>query len=208
MRKHGLFSSAATTALAALGIQAAGEDEDGQAGPPPAPPETPAPRPEDLPPEGGPLEVPAEEEASAGAAASAPAASGDTVTLAAAAEAGAAAERERVATVFASAEALANPGLAVWMLVNGPQASAESIVAQMKTAPVAPAAAAPAPSIPPTNISVGSGEPGEGESDALDVWGQVQRDQAAASAPIVPASAAAGLNGRTTVTAALPRTGN
>ncbi len=213
MSKFGLFSSAARSAISALGIQPGDEGE--QPAPIPAPTPSPAPAPSEDP-AGDPPADPAP------AAASAAPVVADIVTpaqaadeRAAAAEAGAAAERTRVAAVFASPEAIANPATAAWMIVNAPNASAEAIVSHMKNHPSVAAPAAPAASIAPTNVAVGTGAPaadsgasgGDGD-ESMAVWGEVQAAQATANAPIVVARAAAGLNGATTVTASLPRTGN
>ncbi len=204
MRKFGLFSSAAQAALSTLGIMPGDENEQPAPVPAPAPGEEP---PADPPATDPPADPPADP---AHAAANIVTDAQAAEQRAEAAEAGAAAERARVQAVFAAPEAIANPALAAWLIVNAPSASAESIVGQLKTAPAAPGAAAPAPTaIPGTNISVGAGPASEGdESAGDDVWAEVQTAHAAANAPIVAASAAVGVDGRTTVTAALPRTGH
>lgn len=58
---------------------------------------------------------------------------------------GAQAERDRSAAVFASAEGKANMTMAAWMLGANPAASADSIIAQLKTMPAQAAAPAAAP---------------------------------------------------------------
>ncbi len=57
---------------------------------------------------------------------------------------GAQAERERSAAVFASTEGKANMTMAAWMLGANPAASADSIIAQLKTMPAQAATAASA----------------------------------------------------------------
>lgn len=107
--------------------------------------------------------------------------------------AGAKAERERSAAVFASDEGKANMTMAAWMLGANPTATADSIVAQLKTMP---AAAAPAnadaggtPSTPPLKqqlaatplIDLTSGKPraqadtgADAVADTNKMWDEVQ----------------------------------
>jgi len=91
--------------------------------------------------------------------------------------AGRLAENRRTADVFASAEGQANPMQAAWLLANGPDATAESIVKSLATFPGAkPGAAAGGQVIADTNIDLGRGNPqaaldaGGNTPDADDAW--------------------------------------
>lgn len=106
--------------------------------------------------------------------------------------AGAKAERERSAAVFASEEGKANMTMAAWMLGANPDASADAIVAQLKTMPAQASAGAPAAEDAPKKqlqqqlgatplVDLNGGQPGAqadgGASAANDVnklWDDVQ----------------------------------
>ena len=188
MRKFSLFSRASlasmlaaegnTLIVAAAETPGEAENEGGETPTPsPAPAPTPAPKPPETP-------TPAEgEEGEEGSGTDATAqvvtvADAKAVSLDAAASARKA-EGARWSTVFASAEALADPGLAAFMLTHSPDASAEAVITQLKTrAPgSSAAAAAPAATIPDTNLDLGRGDAhaaiGDGQSaqaEAGDAW--------------------------------------
>lgn len=158
-RKFTLLSkSALASAVSALGLAAEAAADlpagDAPAGDPPA----------ELDEHGKPIVVPPAGDPDEG-----PEAEAQVVTVADASAhaseqyaAGRAAANTRWSTVFASAEATANPALAAFLCVNAPDASAESIVGQLKAMPGASAPAAPAPAaqvIPDTNIELAAGDP-------------------------------------------------
>lgn len=109
---------------------------------------------------------------------------------------GAQAERARTAAVFASAEGKANMAMAAWMLGTNPAASAEAIVAQLKTMPAPAAAAAPAGAVSAQTpqqelkqqlaetplVDLNDGQPGANASDGADnaespdkLWDSIQK---------------------------------
>lgn len=197
MQKFNLFTRSALASMAvAVGLGAAaaddpkpGEEEDPEAGPGP---------------DEGAEQVDEPADAAAEAAAAAPAAPAATdvvpVTdaVAVAAEqfnAGRKAERDRTAAVLGSPEGKANTAQAGWMLSSAPDASADAIVAQLKTMP---GAAAPA-AIPDTGVDLGNagaaGAVATGAADAVDVWAEVQ-GTSAKDAPVVSSDA-----GRATIAA-------
>lgn len=130
----------------------------------------------------------------------------DAVSAAAAADAaGFARANTRVAEVFASEEAKADPSLAAFMLTKSSATSAE-IIADLKARGPAPAAAAPpsAP-IPDTGVDLGRGTDAKaiaddgkkGKVEEGDGWDTAIAESGpsigmyAPPAPVVPASAAA-----------------
>lgn len=110
---------------------------------------------------------------------------------------GAAAERARTAAVFASAEGKANMPMAAWMLGSNPAASADSIIAQLKTMPAAAAVAPAAPEVPQTPqeemqqqlaetplVDLNGGKPGanandggSGAEDPAKLWDSIQKPE-------------------------------
>lgn len=107
---------------------------------------------------------------------------------------GATAERERTAAVFASHEGKANMGTAAWMLGSNPAASAESIIAHLKTMPAqassapagqqaaaAPPLATPLAETPQADLNgskpaatASDGNSGAGAADHDKMWAEVQ----------------------------------
>lgn len=134
---------------------------------------------------------------------------------------GAKAERERTAAVLGSAEGKANMAMAAWMLASSPDATAESIIAQLKTCPAQAAAPAPKPSALTTplaetpTVDLTGGNAAEAaidgaapEIDSAAIWDSVQaegskRFYGSAFGAVAPI-AQGGMNG---ATALLP-TGN
>lgn len=102
-------------------------------------------------------------------------------------QAGAATERARTSTVFASDEGKANMTMAAWMLSANPTASADSIIAQLKTLPAQASTAPPAagavtrPLADTPKIDLTGGKPGHlasnGGADTVDsvkLWDELQ----------------------------------
>lgn len=86
--------------------------------------------------------------------------------------AGASAERARTSAVFASDAGKANMTMGAWMLANNPTATAETIIAQLGTMPVAVAAVAPAapaavttPLASTPKVDLNGGAPGANADD-------------------------------------------
>lgn len=112
---------------------------------------------------------------------------------------GAKAERERTAAVFASAEGKANMAMAAWMLGTNAAASAETIIAQLKTMPAQAATAAPAAAeqqqqemqqqlatTPLVDLNGGkpganSNDGGSGAEDPNKLWDSIQKPENQAS---------------------------
>ena len=191
--KFNLFSRSALASMAAaavgIGLDAPGkpdEDEDPEAGPTPDDPEETQEETDAGADKTGKKKCDGEEPGAAAASPAAPAA--DAADQFAA---GRKAERERTAAVLGSDAGKANPAMAGWMLSSSPDASADAIVAQLKTMPVASAAAG-GQSIPDTNVDLG--KPGaaaavaEGAGAADDVWADVQGTKGSA-APVVASDA-------------------
>lgn len=194
MRKFSLLSRASLASLigaegGTVAIVASGEtpgegEEEGEGTPAPTPaptpPETPTP----------PVEI---EEGEEGAEATA-----QVVTVAdakatalSASTAARKAEGERWSAVFASAEALADPGLAAFMLTHSPDATAEAVITQLKTrAPGGSAAAGASGTIPDTNLDLGRGDPQAAIGDGAQAGGD---DAWAASSKRVFGSTPAGM---------------
>ncbi|MET0373957.1 MAG: hypothetical protein ABW128_06830 [Rhizorhabdus sp.] len=156
---HMLGAAAGTTVVVAEGETPADPtppEGDPPAGDPPAapkPPETPTP------PEDGEVG----EEGAEASAQVVTVADAKHTALDAAANARKA-EGARWSSVFASAEALADPSLAAFMLTHSPDASAEAVIGQLKTR-AGTTGAKPAASIPDTNIDLGRGDPQAAISD-------------------------------------------
>lgn len=107
---------------------------------------------------------------------------------------GAKAERERTAAVFASAEGKANMAMAAWMLGTNAVASADTIIAQLKTMPAQATAVAPATApqqqemqqqlatTPLVDLNGGSpgansNDGGSGAEDPNKLWDSIQKPE-------------------------------
>ena len=102
--------------------------------------------------------------------------------------AGCKAERDRTTAVLGSDAGKANMTMAAWMLSSSPNASADEIVAQLKTMPVG---ATVRQSIPDTNVDIGRGDAAAAQDDAPSgdaAWAAVQ-GTADNKAPVVASDA-------------------
>lgn len=187
MKKFNLFSA---SALAAMMAPRAGDPEDQDAGPAPAAnpddaepattgdadegEDTTTDKPGDTPGEGNGKAKPAAEDGAVDVVAVSTA---TAVAQAKFAE-GMKAERARTAAVLGSAAGKKNPGMAAWMLENAPEATADSIIAKLDSAP-----AAAGHSIEDTDIDLGgapSADADAAESDAVDAMFKASQDRLAA----------------------------